>query len=51
MKTVKGVCALYDTAMIICKGCKNGQGDALYDTVMVICEGGALYDTAKIIIM
>ena len=40
--------ALYDTAMIICKGgakmvrgVQNRSGGALYDTAMIICKGGA----------
>ena len=31
---------LFDTAMIICKGCvKTVKGSALYDTAMIICKG------------
>ena len=31
---------LYDTAMIICKGCvKTITGGALYDTAIIICKG------------
>ena len=47
--------ALYDTAMIICKGCvKTVKESALYDTAMIMggggkTVGGALYDTAMII--
>ena len=31
--------ALYDTAMLLCKGCENDQGGELYDTATIICSG------------